>query len=225
MATVGIEILTKTPTLSQMMLKTAMRTAVIVLAALAGVSLPVSAAPSPGFDAKAILKHRADKDAYMRDSPQSPFKRPPAVVFAPLKYFPPDAAWVFQSKLTPYPRQEPVTILDTKGRQREGVIFGYLTLVKDGARHTLRVYRMKVAGSADYFAVWFTDRTTGVTTYDVGRYLDFEKHEDPDHVYTLDFNLAYNPYCAYTSAYGCAIPRKEDRLDLAITAGEKKWHD
>ena len=44
-------------------------------------------------------------------------------------------------------------------------------------------------------------------------------------VYTLDFNLAYNPYCAYSSAYGCAIPRKEDWLDLAITAGEKKWHD
>ena len=52
----------------------------------------------------------------------------------------------------------------------------------------------------------------------MGRYLDFEKVDDPEHVYTLDFNLAYNPYCAYTSAYGCAIPRKEDRLDLAITA-------
>ena len=210
-----------------MMLKSALCTSVIALAALAGLSpLPVrSAAPSPGFNAEAILKSRADKDAYMRDSPQSPFMRPPAVAFSPLKYFPPDPAWVFQSKLKPYQSQEPVTILDTKGRQREGVIFGYLTLVKDGASHRLRVYRMKVAGSADYYAVWFTDRTTGDTTYDVGRYLDFERHEDPEHVYTLDFNLAYNPYCAYTSAYGCAIPRREDRLDLAITAGEKKWHN
>ena len=49
--------------------------------------------------------------------------------------------------------------------------------------------------------------------------------DDPEHVYTLDFNLAYNPYCAYTPAYGCAVPRKEDHLDLAITAGEKKWHE
>ena len=210
-----------------MMLKSALRTVAFVFLALAGwSSLPAgSAASPPGFNAAAILKSRADKDAYMRDNAQSPFKRPPAVAFSPLKYFPPNPAWVFQSKLTPFKSQEPVTILDTKGRQREGVIFGYLTLMKDGATHTLRVYRMKIAAGADYYAVWFTDRTTGATTYDVGRYLDFEKSDDPDHIYTLDFNLAYNPYCAYTAAYGCAIPRKEDRLDLAITAGEKKWHD
>ena len=210
-----------------MMLKSALRTVAFALLGLAGLSsLPVSsAATPPGFNAEAIMKSRADKDAYMHASPQSPFKRPPAVTFAPLKYFPPDPAWVFQSKLTPYQRQEPVTILDTKGRQREGVIYGYLTLVKDGATHTLRAYRMNVAGGGDYYAVWFTDRTTGDTTYDVGRYLDFKKSDDPEHIYTLDFNLAYNPYCAYTSAYGCAIPRKEDRLDLAIAAGEKKWHD
>jgi uncharacterized protein (DUF1684 family) len=178
-----------------------------------------------GFDAAAILQARVEKDTYMRDSAQSPFKRPPAVVFAPLKYFPPSADWVFRSKLTPYANPEPVTILDTKGRQREGVIFGWLSLVKDGVTHTLRVYRMKMADGKDYYAVWFTDRTTGDTTYEVGRYLDFEKSDDPEHVYTLDFNRCYNPYCAYTSAYGCAIPRKEDRLDLAILAGEKKWHD
>ena len=209
------------------MLKTALRTVTFAFLSLAGVSAmhASSAAPSPEFNAEGVLQSRAEKDAYMRDSAQSPFKRPPAVAFSPLKYFPPDPTWVFQSKLVPYKSQQPVTILDTKGRQREGVIFGYLTLLKDGATHTLRVYRMKVTGGADYYAVWFTDRTTGTTTYDVGRYLDFKKHDDPDHVYTLDFNLAYNPYCAYTSAYGCAIPRKEDRLDLTITAGEKKWHD
>ncbi len=161
----------------------------------------------------------------MRDNPQSPFKHDPTVMFAPLKYFPPNAAWVFQSTLQPYPKPEPVTILDTKGRKREGVIYGFLTLVKDGCSHTLRFYRMTTPGGGFHHAVWFTDRTTGDTTYEVGRYLDFEKVDDPQHVYTLDLNLAYNPYCAYTSVYGCAVPRKEDRLDLAITAGEKKWHD
>lgn len=181
-------------------------------------------AAQPVFDAAAILAARADKDAAFRDSPQSPFKTAPAVEFAPLKYFPPAAAWVFQSKLTPYPKEEAVTILDTKGRKREAFIHGYLTLVKDGVAHQLRVYRIKLPGSGEHYAVWFTDRTTGDTTYDVGRYLDFVKADDAEHVYTLDFNLAYNPYCAYTTAYGCAIPRKEDHLDLAITAGEMKWH-
>lgn len=179
----------------------------------------------PTFDAAAILKSRAEKDAFMRDHPQSPFKQPPAVAFAPLKYFAPDAAWVFHSRLRPYPNPEAVTILDTKGRKRDALIYGYLTLEKDGRSHPIRVYKLKLPNGADHYAVWFTDHTTGDTTYDVGRYLDFTKDDDPDHVYTLDFNLAYNPYCAYTSAFGCAIPRKEDRLDLAITAGEKSWHD
>lgn len=56
-------------------------------------------------------------------------------------------------------------------------------------------------------------------------YLVFELSDDPEHVYTLDFNGAYSPYCSYSPAYGCAIPRQEDFLDLAITAGEKRWHD
>ena len=184
-----------------------------------------AASEAAPFDRAAILNSRAKKDEFMRDHPQSPFKVAPAVSFAPLKYFPPDAAWVFRSKLQPYAKAERVTIADTKGRQREGLIYGFLTLVKDGRSHTLRVYRMSTPGGGFHHAVWFTDRTTGDSTYEVGRYLDFEKVDDPDHLYTLDFNLAYNPYCAYSPAFGCAIPRKEDRIDLAITAGEKKWHD
>ncbi|MBI4622745.1 MAG: DUF1684 domain-containing protein [Verrucomicrobia bacterium] len=197
----------------------------LALACLLSAACSAGAPEKPALDAAAILSARAKKDDFMRNHPQSPFKRDPSVTFAPLKYFPPDAAWVFRSKLQPYAHPEPVTILDTKGRKREGVIYGFLTLVKDGRSHPVRVYRMTTPGGGFHHAVWFTDRTTGDTTYEVGRYLDFEKVDDPGHVYTLDFNLAYNPYCAYTSVYACAIPRKEDQLDLAITAGEKKWHD
>jgi hypothetical protein len=199
----------------------------LLIVALLGAAVLVGglrAAEAGGYDAAATLRSRTEKDAYMRDDPASPFKREPPVAFAPLKYFPPDPAWVFRSKLQAYPDPQPVTILDTKGRERHGVIYGFLTLEKDGRIHTLRVYRMTTAKDGVYYAVWFTDRTTGDTTYEVGRYLDFEEVDDPNHVYTLDFNLAYNPYCAYTHAYGCAIPRKEDHLDLAITVGEMKWH-
>ena len=184
----------------------------------------VSASEVTAFDRAAILSTRAKKDEFMRDNPQSPFKHPPPVAFAPLKYFPPDPSWVFRSKLQPYAQPERVTITDTKGRTRDGMIYGFLTLLKDGRSHTLRVYRMSTPGGGFYHAVWFTDHTTGDSTYEVGRYLDFEKVDDPGHLYTLDFNLAYNPYCAYSTGYGCPIPRKEDRLDLAVTAGEKTWH-
>ena len=183
-------------------------------------------AAAEAFSVEATMAARSEKDAAMRDNPQSPFNNEAhPVAFTPLHYFAPDAAWVFESTLTRYPNPEPVTILDTKGREREGDVFGYLTFVKDEVAHTVRVYRMQMVGGHVYYAIWFTDRTTGESTYDVGRYLDFEYAPDPAHRYTLNFNDAYNPYCAYTPAYGCAIPRKEDFLDLAITAGEKKWHD
>jgi len=186
---------------------------------------PLIVAAPPAFDPAATLAARARKDAAMRDGPTSPFNHEPKVAFRPLRYFPPDPVWVFRSKLYPYPEPTPVTILDTKGRSRAGVIHGFLTFTRDGRTHTLRVYRMTTAGGGFYHAVWFTDRTTGASTYEVGRYIDFEKVEDPEQVYTIDFNAAYNPYCAYSPAYGCAIPRREDRLDLAVTAGEKTWHE
>ncbi len=172
-----------------------------------------------------ILHGRAEKDAYMRDNPASPFnyeKHP--VEFSPLHYFEPDLNWVFESNLTVYAEPEAVTILDTKGRERKGHIYGHLNFTKDGTLHRVRVYRM-ASDDTFYYSISFTDRSTGDSTYEVGRYLNFELSTEPDHVYKLDFNQAYNPYCAYTPAYGCAIPREEDFLDLEITAGEKKWHD
>ena len=177
------------------------------------------------FSAEAIVMKRAEKDATMRDDPASPFnyeKHP--VAFSPLKYFEPKADWVFESRLEVYAEPEAVTIYDTKGRERKGHLFGHLSFVKDGLMHKVHVYRME-SRDGYHYSIWFTDQTTGKSTYEVGRYLDFELSEDADHVYTLDFNMAYNPWCAYSPAYGCAIPRKMDFLDLAIEAGEKKWHD
>lgn len=183
-------------------------------------------APPDGLKAaESVVAMRAEKDAYMREDPGSPFnyeKHP--VAFTPLQYFEPSPAWMFRSKLTVLAEPEAVVIFDTKGRERNGHVLGYLTFSKENVEHRLRVYRM-AAGDDVYYALWFTDRTTGEETYEVGRYLDFDLVEDPDHVYTIDFNQAYNPYCAYSPAYGCAIPRQEDFIDLAITAGEKRWHD
>ncbi|MDH3252451.1 MAG: DUF1684 domain-containing protein, partial [Ignavibacteria bacterium] len=77
----------------------------------------------------------------------------------------------------------------------------------------------------DNLSLWFTDRTTGNGTYEVGRYIELGV-ENPDRsfVYTIDFNKAFNPYCAYSSLYSCAIPTKDDHLDLALRVGEKNYH-
>ena len=76
----------------------------------------------------------------------------------------------------------------------------------------------------NYLFLPFTDATTGTATYSSGRYLDLIIDDIKDNKVLLDFNKAYNPYCAYVNGvYNCPIPPKENRLAVAIKAGEKDF--
>ena len=71
----------------------------------------------------------------------------------------------------------------------------------------------------DTLFVPFADLTTGTETYAAGRYLDL--HPTSTGYYMVDFNKAYNPYCAYNSTYDCPYPPPSNRLKIAVRAGEK----
>ncbi len=172
-----------------------------------------------------IEKERKEKDEWMRTNPHSPFNYKDHPKFEPLKYYPVDPSWVFKSKLYEYPQKDSLVIYGTKGEARPTIRFGYVKFTKDGKEYKLNVYKSRSRRGVWYYSIWFTDRTTGKETYGVGRYLDFEKSDDPNHIYTIDFNLAYNPYCAYNHNYSCAIPSKDDYIDIEVTAGEKKFHE
>jgi uncharacterized protein (DUF1684 family) len=172
-----------------------------------------------------IQKERTEKNEWFKTSPESPFNYKNKVEFHDLKYFDVDPAFVFESKLYEYPQKDSVVIYGTKGEARPTIRYGYVKFNKDGKEYKLNVYKSQARNGQFYFSIWFTDLTTNKESYGVGRYIDFEKNDDPNFIYTIDFNLAYNPYCAYSPAYSCAIPSKEDHLDLAVTAGEKKFHD
>ncbi len=172
-----------------------------------------------------IEKERAEKNEWFKSSPQSPFNYKEKIPFHKLKYFDVDPAWVFQSKLYEYPVKDSLTIYGTKGEGRPTIKFGYVKFNHNGKEYKLNVYKSQGRNGKYYFSIWFTDKTTNKESYGVGRYIDFEKNPDPNYLYTIDFNLAYNPYCAYSPAYSCAIPSKEDYLNLSVKAGEKKFHD
>lgn len=173
---------------------------------------------------QSILKVRAEKDSTFLHDPLSPFHRDTSVSFKPLKYYEPNPEFVFKSKLFLYDKQDTVTVLGTRGEIRSVIKLGYVELKKDGKIHKVNIYRAFSRTGEVYHSIWFTDKTTGKETYGVGRYLDFELNPDPDFVYTIDFNKAYNPYCAYTPLFTCPIPREEDYIDMAIEAGEKNFH-
>jgi uncharacterized protein (DUF1684 family) len=127
--------------------------------------------------------------------------------------------------------------MGTGGEIRRQVRYGYFEFPlpdERGMPTNVRLNAYKVTPSdtlqylfaKDELNVWFTDETTGKESYHVGRYVDIGTEQpDPDHLYVIDLNRAYNPYCAYSDLYSCAIPRKEDHVPLAVRAGEKNYHE
>jgi uncharacterized protein (DUF1684 family) len=171
-----------------------------------------------------IEQQRKEKDDYMKNDPSSPFNQDPKAHFSNLKYYDVDPDYVFKSRLYEYKNKDTVKIFGTKGEERKAVRLGYVKInFKEGEKN-VNVYKSTSKNGETYYSIWFTDLTTGDETYGVGRYLDFDFNPDSNFIYTIDFNLAYSPYCSYSSKYSCAIPTKEDHIDVAIKAGEKSFH-
>ena len=174
---------------------------------------------------KSIEDSRSEKDSIFQNDPSSPFNFKGKVHFHSLNYFDVNPDFVLVSKLYENETKDSVTIFGTKGEERFAIRYGFLKLNYKRTEFNLNIYETIYQDTLKYYSIWFTDETTNDETYGVGRYINFKINENQDHIYKIDFNTAYNPYCAYTPTYSCAIPTKEDHLDLAIKAGEKKFHD
>jgi len=172
----------------------------------------------------AILLERAHKDSSMEYDPHSPFNRDPKATFASLNYYEPSSDFIFKSKLYEHDPKDTVDVFGTRGEVRRVIREGFVKLDYNGNEYQVNVYKAFGRDGQSYHSIWFTDKTTGNETYGVGRYLDFEKENDPEYIYTIDFNKAYNPYCAYSPEFTCPIPREEDNIDMEILAGEKNFH-
>ena len=102
--------------------------------------------------------------------------------------------------------------------------YGYIYFTMDSVEHRLTVYQnvalVKREGYEDYLFIPFRDATKGKETYGGGRYMDTRIPDGKEIL--LDFNQAYNPYCAYSHHYSCPIPPEENSLKIRIEAGEKK---
>jgi uncharacterized protein (DUF1684 family) len=183
------------------------------------------------------LAHRGNVDDFFRNDDGSPFKRDSTIHYNGVKWYSIDIRFRAASLLHRYATPETVVVMGTRGEERRNLKYGYFEFVLPNEQGEARLCRLNVYKFTlydgqryllyrDNLSVWFTDRTTGNETYDVGRYVDVGiEFSDSEHQYQIDLNQAYNPYCAYSSLYSCAIPRKEDHLDVAVRAGERKYHD
>ena len=167
---------------------------------------------------RAIEEERARKDEYFRLAPDSPIPPDERDGFAGLAYFPVDPAYRLEGlKLDAYDGDEPEAFdLPTSDDDlRRAWRAGTLHFTLAGRPLALVAYDL---GGGSLFLP-FLDATSGRETYGAGRYLDLEP--ELDGTFTLDFNLAYHPYCAYSPYYSCPLTPPENRLPVRIEAGER----
>jgi uncharacterized protein len=193
--------------------------ACVALAFLTLMSACSSRPPDEGNYVKGVESARAAKDVAMR-SPRSPIPADAQARFLPLSYFPVDPAYSVPAAFRENPpgSRPRVEMQTSSSEPRQMEIIGALEFTMQG--QPLRLLAFKEVGeSEDRLFVPFTDLTTGPETYRAGRYLDISRARTG--IYVVDFNLAYNPYCYYNPTYDCPYPPKENRLQVAIRAGEK----
>lgn len=167
---------------------------------------------------------RKDKDQFFRESHHSPIPESERPGFEGLSYLPYNGELIFDVGLKELHDQEEVVMATSvSGEESLYRKAGYFEFEVDGTIHRLHAYRSAhehEAGRQTLF-IPFRDRTSGKETYGAGRYLDLEL--TPSGRYILDFNLAYNPYCAYSDRYVCPLPPRENWLQVEIRAGEKDY--
>jgi len=173
---------------------------------------------------KDIETMRRMKDEFFGSGhPQSPIPPKDLPRFKGLAYYPPNPAYRFELKLHEHKEKKKLKILDTKGIIREFIRWGEFRFKINGKDCKLQAYKSDPAEETLFIP--FRDTTNGKETYGAGRYLDLdpERHRTPDGKWILDFNEAYNPWCAYNDMYACPFVPPENWLKVPIPAGEKNY--
>jgi uncharacterized protein (DUF1684 family) len=168
---------------------------------------------------QAITLARAAKDSVFRSGdPDSPIPLEARAAFAGLAYFDPDPAYSLTAQLHRYGRPRQIPLLTNTGTQMVFERFGRLFFLFDGNEFWLEVHRNLEAGE---ISIFFTDATNGEKTYRGGRYVPLT--ELGDGLYLINFNRAYNPYCAYNPSYICPMPPAQNSLPFAVLSGERSY--
>ncbi len=161
-----------------------------------------------------LERYREEKDVFFRTHPQSPLLPAQKRTFTGLDYFPEDPALRLEVAVEVFPEREVIHMATSTGDQQSYQRFGRFTFQAAGTPVTLTLY----ASPHGYFLP-FVDALANQETYGAGRYLDPEPLGGDR--FLIDFNLAYNPYCAYNDRWSCPLTPFENRVKVAIRAGEK----
>ena len=161
---------------------------------------------------------RAAKDRFFKQHPQSPLTDEQRSSFQGLRYFPEQPALRLALAVEPSSDEATLVMQTSTGDVQEYRRIGRLRFTVDGELAALTLFADEAGG----LFLPFADALAGQETYGAGRYLEPEPLGDGRVL--IDFNLAYNPYCAYNDDWSCPLTPSENRLKVAIRAGERLFH-
>ncbi len=171
-----------------------------------------------------LNEERQAKDASMKSAEDSPFGDEKKN-FKSLNYFAPDIKYRISAKLISIEKKKMVLLPTSDGLERKYLEYAFAEFELNNTLCKLLI--LEIVDDNQYQSTLFlafADSTSANETYGAGRYLELKKTPGATSI-TLDFNKAYNPYCAYSDRFSCPFPPKENILKTSIKAGEKKYHD
>ncbi|MGJ8550874.1 DUF1684 domain-containing protein [Winogradskyella wichelsiae] len=158
-----------------------------------------------------------------KDASKSPLKKKDIKTFEGLDFFPYDSTFLVQAELKRTPNTEWFQMKTTTDRLSKERVFGIVTFEIKGKSFQLNLYQgeelMQTEGFENYLFLPFMDNTNGFLSYGGGRYIDLDIPKE--NIIEIDFNSAYNPYCAYNDKFSCPIVPSANYIDLEIKAGVK----
>ncbi|MCF8370592.1 MAG: DUF1684 domain-containing protein [Bacteroidales bacterium] len=172
-----------------------------------------------------IQNHQKELNEQYADSSHSPLSEKDLKSFTGLGFFPIDPKYRVDAEFVRTPNEQPFGMKTTTDRLPMYMKYGIAKFDIGGKNFQLSIFQnldlVKQEGYEDYLFLPFTDLTSGVESYGGGRYIDL-RLPDSDHI-IIDFNKAYNPYCAYNHRYSCPVPPVENDMNIEIKAGVKAW--
>jgi uncharacterized protein (DUF1684 family) len=178
-------------------------------------------------DLFASKKFQTELNNSYADSLKSPLTKEDLNHFKGLDFFPISEKYIVEATFVRTKKEKPFGMKTTTSRTPLYKKYGELRFSIEGKEFKLNVYQnidlIKKSGYDDYLFLPFSDLTCGKESYIGGRYVDVRIQKGT--IWTIDFNKAYNPYCAYNYEYSCPIVPLENDLDIEILAGVKKFHD
>jgi uncharacterized protein (DUF1684 family) len=195
----------------------------ILAGVIAFVLYSLRGGPSPEDYAIEIGRERTVKDLFMKNESDSPFAGLKEG-FQGLHYFSPDLKYKINANLVPIENKKVIALSTSDGLEKKYLEHAYAEFELDGMLNRLLILEITDPGKyRGTLFLAFADETSARETYGAGRYLELKKVPGASSV-VLDFNKAYNPYCAYSNNFSCPFPPKENVLKVAIKAGEKSYH-